>query len=126
MLFLVREIANNLNLTVPPVLDGIVRKNSQYIKFPSHTVKEQADIKRQFAAKSCFQNVIVVIDCTHVVIQSEQEPSSKDLQLVLLCECFRVSTVHPYQSDVHSLPTGQQLSLPLHVVIQCPPRQSSQ
>ena len=71
-----RELADRSGISqptfsrvMPDVLGGIISLSQQYIKF-LYTVGEQANKKVQFAAMSCFPNVIGAIDCTHVTIRA--------------------------------------------------------
>uniref|UniRef100_A0A9J7Y678 Putative nuclease HARBI1 n=1 Tax=Cyprinus carpio carpio TaxID=630221 RepID=A0A9J7Y678_CYPCA len=74
-----RELADRSGISQPSlsaiisvVLNGILNMVSRYIRFP-YTVREQAEIKTQFAAMSGFPNVIGAIDCTHVAIRAPSE-----------------------------------------------------
>lgn len=46
--------------------------SSQYTRFP-YTVKEQANIKMQFAVLSSYPIVINATDCTHIAIRAPYE-----------------------------------------------------
>lgn len=62
----------SLSAIISVALNGILNMGSRYIRFP-YTVREQAEIKMQFAAMSGFPNIIGAIDCTHVAIRAPSE-----------------------------------------------------
>ena len=62
---------------MPAVLDGLIGLTPQYIQF-AYTVGEQAEKRRQFAAKTGFPNVIGVIDCTHIAIKAPNKAEEND------------------------------------------------
>ncbi len=76
---------------MPAVLYGIINMGSRYIRFP-YTVREQAEIKMQFAEMSGFPNVIGAIDCIHIAIRAPYEKKfvyvNRNICILLMCKSY--------------------------------------